>query len=145
MTHLTDANGRQLMPGDRVCVYRLGYQGNLIPVFGTLEFDELQGIFRVDYDDGRTIELHESGMVWLAENESYNMSKNFPKLKPCPFCGSEGEYYTTTVYRKTFYTACCSDNKCIASLTFNRDDEPEMSFESFEKAAAAWNKRAGER
>ena len=53
------------------------------------------------------------------------------KLKPCPFCGSEPEIYST----KTIYRIYCDDEKCHV-----HPDIWQMG--TFEEIAQKWNTRA---
>lgn len=53
-------------------------------------------------------------------------------LKPCPFCGSEAEYYSDCEMVKVR----CSNYDCLCHLV-TWFDEPE-------EAAEEWNRRAGE-
>jgi len=72
---------------------------------------------------------------------------NEPKLKPCPFCGTDAEYDSQSLRNKIggrsiMWTVSCPKDDCFCSLTFDRDDQMNFLFETKEEAADAWNKRA---
>jgi hypothetical protein len=69
-----------------------------------------------------------------------------PTLKPCPFCGRPGQLIEEENFGVKAYTVFCGirwdEVMCFASLTYDRDGDPNISFPTPEEAAEAWNKRA---
>ena len=63
------------------------------------------------------------------------------ELKPCPFCGSETIYITTTEgYLDSTTTIFC--NSCKTSVILEENDEEGFNEKTQAKAIAAWNRRA---
>lgn len=66
-------------------------------------------------------------------------------LRPCPFCGGDGEICRESL-GYTGYWPRCPNDKCIA---FNMEQDGEMggvyvSFDTEAEAIAAWNRRTEE-
>lgn len=59
-------------------------------------------------------------------------NKNYPKLKPCPFCGGEAAIYKNEIM-KTFCVYCTSCYGKTAAL-FDKEND----------AVEAWNRRINE-
>lgn len=73
-----------------------------------------------------------------------------PVLKPCPFCGRPGQLSEEDVFEvyghNKAYTVSCGkthdDVMCFASITYDRDGDPNISFQTPEEAVEAWNTRS---
>ncbi|MHA2066226.1 MAG: Lar family restriction alleviation protein [Candidatus Thorarchaeota archaeon] len=61
------------------------------------------------------------------------MSKE-PKLKPCPFCGSEGRIHRVLSFGTNAYYPRCRTEDCVGNNGW-------VSFETKAEAVKAWNRR----
>lgn len=83
-----------------------------------------------------------------------NECMSLPPLKPCPFCGGEATFGKVCAYLSEGRNVKCV--KCGARSNSYLIDTPKMTLtgaddgtrltveQAKEKAAAAWNRRAGE-
>ena len=73
------------------------------------------------------------------------MTGNRPKLRPCPFCGGEADYfYNADDGEVSDVTVSCTNLSCWFCI---KDTDYVGSFppcDTFEEAAELWNRRAGE-
>ena len=62
------------------------------------------------------------------------------KIKPCPFCGSEADFFSYEIKNKIFaFSIVCSTIGCVCG----DEDFPASVFSCEEAAAEAWNTRDG--
>lgn len=69
------------------------------------------------------------------------MAESEIKLKPCPFCGGEAEFYSGYSNDLSYARVDCEN--CSAGTYNDSDRNPEATMEELEKSAIDdWNRRA---